>query len=79
MAFLHGGQNVMGRNVCAVVTGPSSAAGSTVNVQGHLVTLHTGKCNPLMMGGGPWMHKHPKDFETSSGETVHWDGNVWSI
>eukprot|EP00284_Hemiselmis_tepida_P008088 CAMPEP_0174923806 /NCGR_PEP_ID=MMETSP1355-20121228/6834_1 /TAXON_ID=464990 /ORGANISM="Hemiselmis tepida, Strain CCMP443" /LENGTH=42 /DNA_ID= /DNA_START= /DNA_END= /DNA_ORIENTATION= len=42
----------MGRNVCAVVTGPESANGSTVTVQGHVVTLHSGKCNPLMMGGG---------------------------
>mmetsp|Transcript_34479 Transcript_34479/g.67474 ORF Transcript_34479/g.67474 Transcript_34479/m.67474 type:complete len:80 (-) Transcript_34479:269-508(-) len=79
MVFLHGGQNVMGRNVCAVVTGPATASGSTVTVQGHVVKLFSGKCNPIMMGGAPFMHKDAKDFKTSTGETVHWDGNIWSI
>jgi hypothetical protein len=39
LAFLHGSGNVYGRSVCAVVTGPESAEGSTVNVQGHVIKL----------------------------------------
>jgi hypothetical protein len=43
----------MGRNFCAVVQGPEEAAGQTVDVKGHSVSLKPGKCNPLMMGGKP--------------------------
>jgi hypothetical protein len=77
--FLHGQGNYMGRNFCAVVKGPEAAAGQTVDVKGHEVTLKPGKCSPLMMGGKPYMSTDPADIHTSNQSVVHWDGKVWSI
>ena len=57
----------------------AQAAGQTVDVKGHTVTLKPGKCNPLMMGGKPYMSADPKDMHTSNNNVVHWDGKVWSI
>jgi hypothetical protein len=52
LVFLHGQADVGGRNFCAVVTGPETAAGSTVDVKGHSIMLKPGKCSALMMGAG---------------------------
>lgn len=68
-----------GRSFCAVVTGPEEAAGQTVDVKGHAVSLKPGKCSPLMMGGKPFLEQKPKDMQTSNDSVVHWDGKVWSI
>ena len=76
----HDAQSVgRGRSFCAVVTGPEEAAGQTVDVKGHAVSLKPGKCSPLMMGGKPFLEQKPKDMQTSSDSVVHWDGKVWSI
>merc|ERR1712216_10101 len=77
--FLHGQGSYMGRSFCAVVTGPEEAAGQTVDVKGHAVSLKPGKCSPLMMGGKPFLEQKPKDMQTSNDSVVHWDGKVWSI
>eukprot|EP00961_Rhodomonas_salina_P099104 1332917-Rhodomonas_salina.4 len=53
MVFLHASGSYFGQNYCAVVTGPEDAAGKVVSVQGQRAVLKMGKCNPLMMGGGP--------------------------
>jgi len=80
LVFLHGQADVGGRNFCAVVTGPETAAGSTVDVKGHSIMLKPGKCSALMMGAGkPYYSADPKDMHTSNRNVVHWDGNVWSI
>ena len=60
-----------GRSFCAVVTGPEEAAGQTVDVKGHAVSLKPGKCSPLMMGGKPFLEQKPKDMQTSNDLESH--------